>query len=45
MKNLYKYLPPFLSDTFGFQEIIDVTDGMGILDDCVPYKGKSAAPT
>ena len=40
MKNLYKYLPPFLADTFGFQEIIDVTDGMGILDDCAPYKGK-----
>ena len=40
MKNLLKYLPPFLADTFGFQEIIDVTDGMGILDDCAPYKGK-----
>lgn len=40
MKNLYKYLPPFLADTFGFQEIIDVTDGMGILDDCSAYKGK-----
>ena len=40
MKNLYKYLPPFLADTFGFQEIIDVTDGLGILDDCAPYKGK-----
>ena len=40
MKNLYKYLPPFLADTFGFQEVIDVTDGMGILDDCAPYKGK-----
>ena len=40
MKNLYKYLPPFLADTFGFQEIVDVTDGMGILDDCAPYKGK-----
>ena len=40
MKNLYKYLPPFLADTFGFQEMVDVTDGMGILDDCAPYKGK-----
>ena len=40
MKNLYKHLPPFLADTFGFQEIIDVTDGLGILDDCAPYKGK-----
>ena len=40
MKNLYKYLAPFLADTFGFQEIIDVTDGMGILDDCSTYKGK-----
>ena len=40
MKNLLKYLPPFLADTFGFQEIIDVTDGMGILDDCSAYKGK-----
>lgn len=40
MKNLYKYLPPFLADTFGFQEVIDVTDGMGILDDCSAYKGK-----
>lgn len=40
MNNLYKYLPPFLADTFGFQEIVDVTDGMGILDDCSPYKGR-----
>ncbi len=40
MKNLYKYLPPFLADTFGFQEIVDTTDGMGILDDCAPYKGR-----
>lgn len=40
MNNLYKYLAPFLADTFGFQEIVDVTDGMGILDDCSPYKGK-----
>lgn len=40
MNNLYKYLPPFLADTFGFQEVIDVTDGMGILDDCSAYKGK-----
>lgn len=40
MNNLYKYLPPFLADTFGFQEVIDVTDGMGILDDCSGYKGK-----
>lgn len=39
MKILYKYLAPFLADTFGFQEVIDVTDGMGILDDCSPYKG------
>lgn len=39
MNNLYKYLAPFLADTFGFQEIVDVTDGMGILDDCSPYKG------
>ncbi len=40
MNNLYKYLAPFLADTFGFQEVIDVTDGMGILDDCSAYKGK-----
>lgn len=40
MKNLFKYLPPFLADTFGFQEVIDVTDGMGILDDCSAYKGR-----
>ena len=40
MNNLYKYLPPFLADTFGFQEVIDVTDGMGILDDCSGYKGR-----
>lgn len=40
MKNLFKDLPPFLADTFGFQEVIDVTDGMGILDDCSGYKGK-----
>ncbi|MCC8121073.1 MAG: hypothetical protein LIO42_03605 [Oscillospiraceae bacterium] len=39
MKNLYQYLAPFLADTFGFQEVIDVTDGMGILEDCSPYKG------
>ena len=40
MNNLYKYLTPFLADTFGFQEVIDVTDGMGILDDCSGYKGR-----
>lgn len=40
MNNLYKYLPPFLADTFGFQEVVDVTDGMGILDDCSGYKGR-----
>ena len=40
MNNLYKYLTPFLADTFGFQEVVDVTDGMGILDDCSPYKGQ-----
>ncbi|MGN0967994.1 MAG: nitrogenase component 1 [Oscillospiraceae bacterium] len=40
MNNLYKYLVPFLADTFGFQEVVDVTDGMGILDDCSPYKGQ-----
>lgn len=40
MNNLFKYLPPFLADTFGFQEMVDVTDGMGILDDCAAYKGK-----
>lgn len=40
MNNLYKYLVPFLADTFGFQEVIDITDGMGILDDCSPYKGQ-----
>ncbi len=41
MKNLYQYLAPFLADTYGFQEIIDVTDGMGVLDDCSPYKGSA----
>lgn len=40
MNHLYKYLAPFLADTFGFQEVIDVTDGMGILDDCSGYKGR-----
>jgi len=42
MNNLYKYLAPFLADTFGFQEIIDVTDGMGILDDCSGYRGRAS---
>ena len=40
MNILYKYLAPFLADTFGFQEMVDVTDGLGILDDCSGYKGK-----
>ena len=40
MNQLYKYLAPFLADTFGFQEVVDVTDGMGILDDCSGYKGR-----
>ncbi len=40
MNNLFKYLPPFLADTFGFQEVMDITDGMGILDDCSAYKGQ-----
>lgn len=42
MNNLYKQLAPFLADTFGFQEVMDVTDGMGILDDCSPYKGAAS---
>lgn len=42
MNNLYKYLAPFLADTFGFQEVIDVTNGMGILDDCSGYKGRAS---
>lgn len=40
MNILYKYLAPFLADTFGFQEMVDVTGGLGILDDCSGYKGK-----
>ena len=39
MKELWMRIPPFLSDTFGFQEIMDVTDCLGILDDCSPNKG------
>lgn len=42
MNNLYQYLAPFLADTFGFQEVIDVTDGMGILDDCSEYRGRAS---
>ncbi len=42
MKNLYQYLAPFLADTFGFQEVVDCTDGMGILEDCSPYKGAAS---
>lgn len=41
MRQLWLTIPPFLSDTFGFQTVLDGTKGMGILDDCSEYKGRS----
>ncbi|MCD8342475.1 MAG: nitrogenase component 1 [Clostridiales bacterium] len=43
MKNLWSYMPPFLADTFGLEEVVSNTDGMGIIDDSTEYRSKSHA--
>ena len=34
MAGLWRMLPPLMADNFGFIEVINQTDGMGIIDDC-----------
>lgn len=43
MKNLWRYMPPFLADTFGLEEVVSNTDGMGIIDDSTEYRSRSHA--
>lgn len=38
MVKLWKKLPPLMADNFGFIEIMNNTDGMGIIDDCSEYR-------
>lgn len=38
MKNLWKVLPPFLSDTFGLLETVNNTDGLMLIDDSAGYR-------
>lgn len=38
MKNLWKILPPFLSDTFGLLETVNNTDGLMLIDDSAGYR-------
>lgn len=41
MRQLWLQIPPFLADTFGFEEVVNKTAGLGILDDCSDYKGRA----
>lgn len=38
MAKLWKKLPPPMADNFGFIEVMNKTDGMGIIDDCSEYR-------
>lgn len=38
MAKLWKKLPPLMADNFGFIEVMNRTDGMGIIDDCSEYR-------
>ncbi|MGN1275561.1 MAG: nitrogenase component 1, partial [Floccifex sp.] len=38
MKKLWKYIPPCYSDVQGFQAILSISDGLGIIDDPSGYK-------
>lgn len=38
MAKIWKKLPPLLADNFGLIEVINQTDGMGIIDDCSEYR-------
>lgn len=38
MVKLWKKLPPLMADNFGFIEVMNKTDGMGIIDDCSEYR-------
>jgi nitrogenase molybdenum-cofactor synthesis protein NifE len=37
MKNLWRSIPPFLSDTFGLLDTINNTDGLAVIDDSSGY--------
>ncbi|MCD8141803.1 MAG: nitrogenase component 1 [Clostridiales bacterium] len=43
MKNLWSYMPPFLADTFGLEEVVSNTDGMGVIDDSTEYRSRTHA--
>ena len=38
MAKLWKKLPPLMADNFVFIEVMNRTDGMGIIDDCSEYR-------
>lgn len=38
MVKLWRKLPPLLADNFGLIEVMNKTDGMGIIDDCSEYR-------
>lgn len=38
MKRLWKVVPPCMSDILGFEEVLNHTDGIGIIDDAGHYK-------
>lgn len=38
MAKLWKKLPPLMADNFGFIEVMNKTDGMGVIDDCSEYR-------
>lgn len=38
MAGLWRKLPPLMADNFGFIEVINQTEGMGIIDDCSEYR-------
>ena len=37
MAGLWRKLPQLMADKFGFIEVINQTEGMGIIDDCSEY--------
>lgn len=42
MKRLWKYIPPVMSDVMGFEAVMNVTEGVGIIDDSSTYKPVTA---
>ncbi len=44
MKRLWKTIPPCLSDTLGFEAVLNQTEGLGIIDDTSHYKPLRLGP-